>query len=143
MKGTLILTIFIIVLTAAPGFAQMGHGMMRDSQMMGQEGMHGQQGMGSGRMMGHQQMMGNIKGMTRDMSNIMGRVSETMGNLADTGVDASRENMSRMSDLMRDMAAEMNRMSWIMDKGISTEEEIRDIQNRMMKIDRRMNELSR
>ena len=121
MRNITLITILIIGLMTSYSLAQMGHGMMRDSHMM-----QGQEMMATGQMMEHGQMMENLKGITRDMSTIMDQLSGMMNG------EMSRERRHKTSELMRDVAAEMNRMSFMMDRGTATDEEMRDFQNRMI-----------
>ena len=130
MRQVMVMVILLFGLTTSYSLAQMGHGMMRDSQMMGEHGMTG-----SGQMMEHGKMMGNIKGMTQDISDLMRKMSELMGR------DISRERAHAMSNVVRDMAAEMNRISFMMDSGAATEEEMRDVENRMMEIKKYMSNI--
>ena len=48
-----------------------------------------------------------------------------------------------MSAMMKDMAMEMNRLSGMMGEGTATPEELRAMQDRMIKMQDQMNELKR
>lgn len=142
MKRIFIIISIILCLPATYSFAQMGHGMMRDSQMMGQGPMMDQKDMtGERHMLEHGRMMDNMTGLTQDMSAVMNRMSEVMGNVSGTGRDLSRDNMHRLSNMMRDISSEMNRMSWIMDKGIVTDEEMKAMHDRMTEIQKQIREI--
>ncbi len=128
MKRMLIISILILGLVATYSFAQMGHGMMRDEA--------GE--MGRSHMMEHGNMMGDMMGITQDMSAMMRDMSEMMGDMSKMSKDMSRDRMHKMSNMMREMCAEMNRMSDIMDKGMATEQEMRTMHNRMMEIQKQI-----
>lgn len=132
MKNILLINILIIMFMASYSLAQMGHGMMRDGHMMEEHGMSG-----SGHMMEHGQMMENIKGMTQDISTHMREISELMGR------DFSTERAHAMADIMRDMATEMNRISFMMESGGATQEEMRDVQNRMREVNHYMSNIAK
>jgi hypothetical protein len=132
MRQVMVMVILLFGLTTSYSLAQMGHGMMRDSHMMEEHGMTG-----SGQMMEHGKMMGNIKGMTQDISDLMRKMSELMGS------DISRERAHAMSNVVRDMAVEMNRISFMIDRGSATEEEMIDVQNRMMEIKKYMSNINK
>lgn len=142
MKRIFIIISIILCLPATYSFAQMGHGMMRDSQMMGQGPMMDQKDMtGERYMLEYGRMMDNMTGLTQDMSAVMNRMSEVMGNVSGTGRDLSRDNMHRLSNMMRDISSEMNRMSWIMDKGTVTDEEMKAMHDRMTEIQKQIREI--
>lgn len=138
MKRIFIIISLILCLPATYSFAQMGHGIMRDSQMMEQKDMTGEK-----HMLEHGRMMDNMTGLTQDMSAVMNQVSEVMGNVSRTGRDLSKDNMHRLSNMMRDMSSEMNRMSWIMGKGKVTDEEMKAIRNRMMEIQKQISDMKK
>ena len=138
MKRIFIIISLILCLPATYSFAQMGHGIMRDSQMMEQKDMTGEK-----HMLEHGRMMDNMTGLTQDMSAVMNQVSEVMGNVSGTGRDLSKDNMHRLSNMMRDMSSEMNRMSWIMGKGKVTDEEMKAIRNRMMEIQKQISDMKK
>ena len=127
MRQVTVMAILFFCLTTSYSLAQMGHGMMRDSQMM-----QGQDMKSTGQMVEHGQMMDVIKGMTLDMSTMMGKLSGMMDG------EMSREKMHKTSELIRDVAAEMNRMSFMIDKGSVTLEEMKDLQNRVIEIQKQM-----
>ncbi len=127
MKQVMVMAILFFGLTTSYSLAQMGHGMIRDSHMM-----QGQEMMETGQIVEHGQMMGVIKGTTLDMSTMMGEISGMMNG------EMSRDRMHKTSELMRDVAAEMNRMSFMIDKGSVTLEEMKDLQNRVIEIQKQM-----
>ena len=138
MKPILILLTMILFLPATYGFAQMGHGMMRDNvhkDMMKQDGMTG-----TGHMMDHDLMMENMKGVTQNMSTMMSRMTEIIDDMSKADSIMSRDRMHRMSNIMRNVSAEMNRMSWIMDKGSVTDEEMKTMLGRMKEIQKQLSE---
>jgi hypothetical protein len=139
MKRILMITVFFSVLAVSSVSAQMGHGMMRDSHMMGQGGhMMGEQGVkGSGQMMDHGRMMGNVQGMTRYMSNMMGQLSGMISQ------DMPGERRHKVSEMMRDVAAEMNRLSFIIDRGSATVGEMNDLESRMTELHKHMSEITK
>ena len=130
MRQIIVISILILGLMTSYSLAQMGHGMMRDSHMM-----QGQNKMATGQMIDHGQMMKNLKGITRDMSIIMGELSGMMNQ------DMSRERMQKTSELMRDVAAEMNSVSFMLERGNVTEEEMKDLENRMIEIQKNMSDI--
>ena len=132
MRTIVLTTILIVGLMTSYSLAQMGHGMMRDSQMM-----QGQDMMATGQMVEHGKMMGAIKGMTLDVSTMIGELSVMMNQ------DMSSERMHNTSELMRDVAAEMNRMSFMMDRGASTGEEMKDLQKRISGIQTQMGQMNK
>lgn len=138
MKRIFIIISLILCLPATYSFAQMGHGIMRDSQMMEQKDMTGER-----HMLEHGRMMDNMTGLTQDMSAVMNQMSEVMGNVSRTGRDLSKDNMHRLSNMMRDMSSEMNRMSLIMGKGKVTDEEMKAIRNRMMEIQKQISDMKK
>ncbi len=127
MKQIIVISILLFGLMTSYSLAQMGHGMMRDSHMMGEQGMTG-----SGPVMEHGKMIENIQGMTRDMSNMIGQFAGMISQ------EMSKERMHKTSEMMRDIAAEMNRVSFMLDRGNVTEEEMKDLENRMIEIQRHM-----
>jgi hypothetical protein len=128
----------------------MGHGLMRGGHMMGDQGMMGKQEMPGqqgktqyNQSEQHRHMMNNVMGMTQDMAIMMRQMSVVMGNITDREGTMSRDRSNRMSALMKDMSAEMNRISDMMGKGTAADEEIRTMQKRMMELQERMWELKR
>lgn len=150
MKRVILISILLTGLSVSNGFAQMGHGMMRgghmddghmsdSGRMMEQE----QQGMpGPGQVM-DRKMMGSMMGMIQDIAIMMRQMSEVMSNIPDMKSDLSRDKSYMMSGLMRDMAAEMNEISGIIGKGTATEEEMRVIHRRVMRLQEDMRKLIR
>jgi hypothetical protein len=130
MRQTIVISILILGLMTSYSLAQMGHGMMRDSNMMEKHGMKE-----SGQMIEHGQMMENLKGITRDMSTMMGQLSGIINQ------EMSRERRYEISEMMRDVAAEMNRISFMLERGNVTEEEMKDLENRMIEIQKRMSDM--
>jgi len=129
MKRIFTAMILILGLFSAYTYAQMGHGMMRDTD----KGMEHGEMMGKGHMMG--KMMKGMMGMTHKMSEIMNNMAEMMSK------DMTEERMHKMSGIMKDMCAEMAKMSEMMDKGMATEEEMKAMHDRMSKIHKKMMEM--
>lgn len=123
MRQTFVILILILGLMTSNSLAQMGHGMMRGSHMMEEHGMKE-----SDQMIEHGKMMENLKGITRDVSNMMRQLSEIMQE------DIAREKRHITSDIIRDIAAEMNRISFVLERDNITEEEMKDMENRIMEI---------
>jgi methyl-accepting chemotaxis protein len=144
------------MLTTTNAFTQMGHGMMRGGHMMGDQGMMGEQDikdqfekmLPQRRSEGefsteHRHMMNNIMGMTQDIALMMRQLSVMMANVTDMDSNKSRDKVGRMSGMMKNMSAEMNRISDILGKGTASRQEIRDIQNSMLDMQEKMVELKR
>jgi len=132
MKRFFITMALLLIFAPAYGFAQMGHGMMRETpggmmheHMMGHEGM-----------MGYENMMGNMTDMINELSGLMSKMSEMMK-------DMPRENMHQISSTMRDTCSEMSRMSEMMDKGAATDEEIKAVHHRIKDLQKRMSEMEK
>ncbi len=143
MKRFLFMSIFIFFIMAHYSSAQMGHGTMRKTHdmeqrhMMEQEEIPGEKRM----MMEHETMMGNMMGTTQDISTMMSEMSEMIGNMSTMSRDNSRGRMQKMSNIMKKMSTEMFRMSWMMDKGMVTDEEMKTMQERILKMQKQMSEI--
>lgn len=72
------------------------------------------------------------KEMTQGMSNMIRQIAGVMSQ------DMTRERRHMTSEMMRDVAAEMNRISFMLDRGNVTEEEMKDLENRMIEIQKHM-----
>lgn len=139
MKSVFIITILILGLLVTYSSAQMGHGMMRNTHEMGQDHTTEQKEMmGKGHMMEHDKMISDMMNTTHRMSEIIHYMSEMMGDMSKMSRDMSRDRMHKMSNMMRDMCAEINKMSLMMDKGMATDEEMRTIHNRMIEMQKQM-----
>jgi hypothetical protein len=88
-------------------------------------------------------MMNNMMGMTQDMAIMMRQMSVIMENIDEPGSSMSQERMGKMSMLMKDMSAEMDRISGLMQKGEASQDEMRDMQLSMIKLQERMWELKK
>jgi len=135
MIRNLIIGGILFALSCSYGFAQMGHGMMRGGHMMGKE--HMKDMMGEGYMMDHDEMMDMMRGMTRDMTEMMQRMSEIMGRVQ----PMDKQRMHQMAEMMRDIASEINRMSFMMDRGNITRDEMDDLKERIGKINSKLKEM--
>jgi hypothetical protein len=145
MKGLTVIIFLVIMLLSSYSHAQMGHGMMRGGDhMMGEQDMMGQQERrGDEQMMQDRHMMNNMMGMTQDMAIMMRQMSVIMENIDEPGSSMSQERMGKMSMLMKDMSAEMDRISGLMQKGEASQDEMRDMQLSMIKLQERMWELKK
>ena len=127
-----------------------GGNMMGDQGMMGKQDLKDQ----SGKMQPqrrsegelsteHRHMMNSIMGMTQDIALMMRQLSVMMVNVTDMDSNKSRDIVGRMSGMMKNMSAEMNRITDILGKGTASRQEIRDIQNSMLDMQEKMMELRR
>ncbi len=124
MSKILIIPLFILCFTASNGFAQMGHGMMREYG--GGEGMMDHMMMHEG-MMSHEQTADSI-------ADIMRQLSELMRDLSGKIEDYPPEKLHDLRDIMKDMSDEMNYISRIVEKGTSTQEEVKTVHERIARI---------
>jgi hypothetical protein len=130
-KAFAISFVMALVLSVTYSFAQMGDGtmegqqggMMEHGRMMEREGM-----------MRHRQMMDDMMGMTNQMSDMMGRLSEMMKHMPP-------DRMMRASELMEDMSHNMMEMSKVMGRGKASYKEMKMLQGRMMKLQKRFSEM--
>jgi hypothetical protein len=118
---------FAFVMAATAAFAQMGGGMKEGQK----SGMHQGQMMQHGGMMDHGQMMGGMRGMSNQMSEMMGKISGMMK-------DMPASNMKMMCGVMNDMSHQMMEMSMAMGSGKVSEEAMKKMQGRMMEIQKRI-----
>jgi methyl-accepting chemotaxis protein len=132
MRHILITTVLILYLAVSNSFAQMGHGMMRGGHMMGEEHMRGM--MEEGQMMDHEEMMSTMTEMTGQITEMMQGVTRMMNQSS----PADKERMHKLANMIRDLASEMNRISFMMERGDATEEEMKDLQMRIREIKRSM-----
>lgn len=121
MKYLLTITFLITFLAASDSFAEMGHGMMRET-----EG-----GTIHEHMMNHEEITGNMPEMMNELSGLMGDMSKMMK-------DIPKDRINNMSSIMKDMCFEMGRMAEIMDKGISVDKELKAMHDRIMDIRNRI-----
>jgi hypothetical protein len=131
-KAFTISFVMAFILSATYGFAQMGNGMMEGQQGGMME--HGQQMMQHQGMMEHGQMMGDMMGVTHQMSDMMGRLSGMMK-------DMPHDRMMKASELMKDMSHNMMDMSRMMGSGKASYKEMKMLQGKMMKMQRRLSEM--
>lgn len=132
MRNIIILTALFLALISSYVSAQMGHGMMRERGMMGEEYMRGMRE--EGQMMDHKEMMGMMTDMTGQVTSMMEDVARIMRQSSPT----DKEKIYRLADIMRDIASEMNRMSFMMERGDVKEEEMKDLQMRIRELDSRL-----
>ena len=154
MKRVVFMSVFVFAIMAHYSSAQMGHGMMRNTHDMKQERMM-EQGhmmdqervmeqkdiMGEMYMMEHEKMMGSMMGITQDISTMMSEMSDMIGNMSIMSREQSRGRMQKMSEIIKKMSAEMIRMSWIMNKGMITDEEMKTMHKRILKMQKQMSEM--
>jgi hypothetical protein len=145
MKVLTAIVFLAIILSPSYSDAQMGHGMMRGGDhMMGSQGiMEQQERRDDEQMTQHGHMMNNMMGMTQDMAIMMRQMSVIMGNITDPESSMSQDRINRMSVLMKDMSAEMDRISGLMQKGEVSQDEMRDMQRSLIKLQERMWELKK
>lgn len=132
MKKIFITATLFLTFNAAAAFAQMGHGMMRELPA----GTMHEHMMGHAGMMSHEQMRGNMRDMMNRMSGLMENMSGMMK-------DLPADKMKRISGMMIDMCTEMNRMSEMMDKGMTTDDEMKAMHDRMMEMQKQMSDLEK
>ena len=84
--------------------------------------------------MGQGQMMNNMMGMTNQMSEMMGKMSNMMK-------DMPAGNTKQMSELMKEMSRQMMDMSKMTGKSTVSEKEMKGLQDRMMQMQKKMSEL--
>jgi len=123
--------VLMAVLMSSVSFAQMG----------GMTG--GPKGEPGG--MGMMQQKGRMSGgmMAGDMTALMGKMSEMMGKTSDMIKEMPPEKMKRMTPLLRDMAHQMLEMSRIMDRGFTTESEMKRLHDRVGRMRKLMSELEK
>jgi hypothetical protein len=131
-KAFAISFVIALVLSATYGFAQTGNGMMEGQQGGMME--HGQMMMQHKGMMEHGQMMGDMMGVTHQMSDMMGRLSGMMK-------DMPHDRMMKASELMKDMSHNMMEMSKMMGSGKASYKEMKMLQGKMMKMQKRLSEM--
>ena len=123
MKQMFVLSLMILCLSAVDTFAQMGHGMMREY------------GSGQG-MMDH--MMMNEGMMSREktaesMADITRQMSELMRDLSGKIEGLPSEKLDDLRNIMKEMSDEMETVSRLVEKGTATDEEVKDIRERIAK----------
>ena len=123
MKQMFVLSLMILCLSAADTFAQMGHGMMREY------------GSGQG-MMDH--MMMNEGMMSREqtaerMADITRQMSELMRDLSGKIEGLPSEKLDDLRNIMKEMSDEMETVSRLVEKGTATDEEVKDIREKIAK----------
>jgi hypothetical protein len=131
MKKLMIgISLIVILLSSSFVFAQMSGGRME-----GQKGDTQRDQMREhGGMMERGQMMGDMIGMSNQMSETMGRMSGMMKHMR-PGIG----NM--MSDVMKDMSHQMMEMSEVIGSGRVSVKDMKQMQQRMMEIQKRMSEM--
>ena len=117
-------------------FAQMSGGRMegqkgdtQHDQMME----HGERTEHGG-MMERGQMMRDMIGMSNQMSETMGRMSGMMKHMRPG-------NINMMSDVMKDVSHQMMEMSEVIGSGRVSTKDMKQMQHRMMEIQKRMSEM--
>lgn len=123
MKQMFVLSLMILCLSAVDTFAQMGHGMMREY------------GSGQG-MMDH--MMMNEGMMSREktaesMADITRQMSELMRDLSGKIEGLPSEKLNDLRNIMKEMSDEMETVSRLVERGAATDEEVKDIRERIAK----------
>lgn len=138
MRRIVIISVLIMALSAAYGFAQTGNYMMKGQGggMMGGGTMQGGRMMQRGGMMEHGQMMNDVMRMTDRMSRMMGKLSGVMK-------DMPRDKMMEASGLMRDMSRQMLAMSRIMQRGNASNGEMKELQLRMREMQKKFSGIER
>ncbi len=132
MKKTFAISLILVLsVFVTYGFAQTGNGMMEGQQ----DGM-----MEHGRMMQHKGMMEHGQ-MTDDMMGMTNRMSDMMGKLSGMMKDMPQDRMMKASELMKDMSHNMMEMSKIMERGKASYKEMKRLQGRIMKLQKRFSEM--
>jgi polyhydroxyalkanoate synthesis regulator phasin len=123
MRKLLIIPLFMLCFMASNSFAQMGHGMMREYG--------GGQGM-MDHMMMHEGMMSREQ--TADsVTDIIRQLSELMHDLSGKIEVSPPEKLHDLRDIMKDMSDEMEAVSRIVEKGTATDEEVKEMRERIAK----------
>lgn len=157
MKRILFISALIIGLSASTSHAQMGHGMMRGGHMDDQKDHmmespdHMQlddiftrkQRTENEMSMHNRQMMNGMMGATQDLAIMMRQMSVMMGNITAADSKQDTNKMIKMSSMMKDMSMELNRISEMMEKGTTKPEDVKAMQDRMIKMQEQMWELKR
>jgi hypothetical protein len=151
LKNTWLIIAFLIIVLATSGYSQMGHGMMRGGHMMeggghmmgghmmkGDERGH-EQGMMRGQISDeHRRVMNGMMSAMQDIAIMMRQMSVMMGDITSEGSNAMKSKMKEMSALLKDMAAEMNRISGMIGGGPVSDEDVRTMQKRVMDLQERI-----
>jgi len=114
---------FILCLTASNGFAQMGHGMMREYG--GGQGMMDHMMMHEG-MMSREQTADSLADITRQMSELMRDLSGKIEAFP-------HGKLNELRYIMKDMSDEMETVSRLVERGTVTDEEVKEIRERIAK----------
>jgi hypothetical protein len=129
MMKLLMIPLFMLCFMASNGFAQMGHGMMREY------------GGGEG-MMEHEGMMSRER--TADsMTDITRQLSELMLDLSGKIEGSLPEKLHGLREIMKDMSDEMNSISKIIEKGTATDDEVKAMRERIARIKQDIAEMDR
>jgi predicted house-cleaning noncanonical NTP pyrophosphatase (MazG superfamily) len=123
MKHVLLMAVLISALAVSYSFAQMGHGMMREH------------GSGEGmmeHMMMHQGMMSREQ-TAESISDLMRQLSELMRDLSGKIEKSQTEKPYDPENIMKDLSDELDVISRIVEKGTATDEEVKDIRERIAK----------
>ncbi|MBI4825292.1 MAG: hypothetical protein HY807_02580 [Nitrospirae bacterium] len=155
MKRLLLAGLLIAGLSAANSYAQMGQDMRKeidnevqrshmteDKELINKTGIQEEGKMSNEgdvtkhqeMMMGHGEMMNNMKDMAYDMSNMMNDISRMIGRLSAEEREASKENISDMANMMRQICSEMTNMSDSMESGMMTDSEMAMMKGRVMEM---------
>jgi len=123
MRKLLIIPLFILCLTASNGLAQMGHGMMREYGSG--QGMMDHMMMNEG-MMSREQTADSVADITRQISELMRDLSGKIEGLPP-------EKLNDLRNVMKDMSDEMETVSRLVERGTATDEEVKDVRERIAK----------
>lgn len=124
MKKLFSVSLMILMLTATCSFAEMG--VMKKNQNMDHRGVVEQKGI-----MDHGQMIGGMMDISKEMADMMGKMSGMMK-------DISKDKMKQMSPFMKQMSNQMMDMSKTMEKGMMSDKEMKNLRDRMGKMQNMM-----
>ena len=155
MKRFLLAVLLIAGLSGENTYAQMGHdmrkeidneiqrsGMTEEKDLINKTGIldegkmpeEGNVTKHQEMMMGHGEMMNNMKDMAYDMSNMMNDISRMIGKLSAEERETSKENISDMANMMRQICSEISNMSDTMESGMVTDAEMTMMKSRVMEM---------
>ncbi|MDO8282523.1 MAG: hypothetical protein Q7U10_07865 [Thermodesulfovibrionia bacterium] len=155
MKRLLLAVLLITGLSAANTYAQMGQDIRKEiedeiqhSRMSEEKDLINKNGiMEKGKMseegditthqemmMGHGEMMNNMKDMVYDMSNMMNDISRMTGRLSAAEREVSKDRISDLTRMMKQISYEMNNMSDTMESGMITDSEMTMMKSRVMEM---------
>lgn len=155
MKRLLLAVLLITGLSGGNVYAQMGHDMRKEiddevqrSRMTEEKDLINKNGiLEEGKMsdegditkhqvmmIGHGEMMNNMKDMVYDLSNMMNDISRIIGRLSTAERESSKENITDMANMMRQICSEMTNMSDTMESGMMTDSEMTMMKSRVMEM---------